>query len=156
MLVAPSFSQNLLNRCKWIDAPITLFTFICLVFEGSDGVVALFNEQPIPPRHEVPKIYTVEDHLEYITDVEARSAAAALLREVEQWKPGLVSLDPVKGGVSMKVKGRVFAYFYPLRKHYMIETYNREDTWARYPIHGEDDLGNPKALMRASLEARMK
>jgi len=31
-LVAPSFSQTLINRCKWIAAPISLFTFSCLKF----------------------------------------------------------------------------------------------------------------------------
>src|SRR5262249_28333686 len=31
VLVAPSFSQTLLNRCKWVDAPVSLFSYACLM-----------------------------------------------------------------------------------------------------------------------------
>src|SRR3990170_2588775 len=44
-LVAPSFSQTLVNRCKWLDLPISLFTFNCLKFEGEADVVPIFTEQ---------------------------------------------------------------------------------------------------------------
>jgi len=32
-LIAPSFSQSLITRCKWIDVPITLFTYKCIKLE---------------------------------------------------------------------------------------------------------------------------
>src|SRR5712692_3655473 len=31
-LVAPSFSQTLVNRCKWLAIPISLYSFHCLKF----------------------------------------------------------------------------------------------------------------------------
>ncbi len=34
-LIAPSFSVSLLNRCKWIDIPISLFTYKCIIVEDS-------------------------------------------------------------------------------------------------------------------------
>src|SRR3972149_6825826 len=48
LLIAPSFSQTLINRCKWVDVPISLFTFSCLKFHGSDEIIPVFMEQEIP------------------------------------------------------------------------------------------------------------
>ena len=31
--IAPTFSISLLNRCKWIDIPVSLFTYKCVTFE---------------------------------------------------------------------------------------------------------------------------
>lgn len=157
-LVAPSFSQTLLNRAKWIDIPLSLFSFTCLRFEGVEDTTPIFTEQsiPTPPGVGVIESHTIEDHLNYITDKDVRSAVTALLDEIKQWSTGHVSLDPLKYAISMRVKGRVFARLHPRRKHYLISTYNKEDTWADYPVHGEDDLENVKALMKASLDARKK
>src|SRR3990172_2030429 len=67
-LVAPSFSQTLINRCKWIDAPISLFTFGCLKFEGAAEIVPIFTEQEIPSPPEPIEVRHLDDHLKYITD----------------------------------------------------------------------------------------
>lgn len=48
-LVAPTFSQTLVNRCKWLDLQISLFTFNCLKFEGEVDVVPIFTEQQVTP-----------------------------------------------------------------------------------------------------------
>ena len=48
-LIAPSFSVALLNRIKWIDIPISLFTFQCIELEGSDReTVPVYNEVTAP------------------------------------------------------------------------------------------------------------
>lgn len=47
-LIAPSFSQSLISRCKWIDVPISLFTYKCIKLEGSDEIIPVFSEQTIP------------------------------------------------------------------------------------------------------------
>src|SRR5271166_8395 len=49
LLIAPTFSQTLVNRCKWLDLPISLFTFNCLKFEGETDVVPVFTEEQVPP-----------------------------------------------------------------------------------------------------------
>ena len=155
-LVAPSFSQGLLNRAKWVDIPISLFTFICLRLEGVDDIIPVFTEQPIPALRDVVEDYTIEDRLNYITDEGVRSTVTALLDEVEQWAQRDVSLDPTKYAISMKVKGKVFAYLHPRRKHYLIGTYNEEDSWTNYSVRSEEDLGKAKARMKARLEAMMQ
>lgn len=53
-LIAPSFSQVLINRCKWIDAPISLFTYTCLKFENAEEITPVFKEQEIPSPPELP------------------------------------------------------------------------------------------------------
>ena len=155
-LISPSFSQTLVNRCKWIDLPISLFTFHCLKFEGDDDLVPIFAEQPIPTPPEVVEVRHLDDHLAYITDLTVRSKVSALLDEIKNWKPGNISLDPIKYAISMKVDGRVFAYFYPRRKHYLLATYNAEEEWTEYSIKEDDDLGKVEPIMRAAMERRVK
>jgi hypothetical protein len=155
-LIAPSFSQILINRCKWVDLPISLFTFICLKFDGEDDLVPIFSEQAIPP----PVIFDgidISGHLNYITDPELRSKASAfLLDEVKGWKPGNISLHAIKYGISMKVNNRVFAYFYPLRKLYRLATYDDQEVWTEYSIKDDDDLARIKPIMQAAMERKIK
>src|SRR3990172_3974597 len=47
-LVAPSFSQALIVRCKWIDVPISLFEYQCIRLEGSTKMIPVFSERSIP------------------------------------------------------------------------------------------------------------
>lgn len=155
-LVAPSFSQTLVNRCKWIDAPISLFTFSCLRVEGTEGILPVFLEQAIPAPQETVEVHTISDQLGYITDAGARALLSGLLDEVKQWAPGRLALDAIKYAVSMKVDGRVFAYAEPRRKHFVVSTNNSEGVWTAYPVRGADDLDAVKPLMRAAMEVRMR
>lgn len=155
-LIAPSFSQTLINRCKWVDLPISLFTYNCLKFDGEEDLIPIFSEQAIPTPPEVIEVAHLDDHLNYITDTDVRSKVSALLDEVRNWKPGNISLDPTKYAVSMKVNGRVFAYLYPRRKHFLLATYNDQEVWSEYIIKDDDDLANIKPIMQAAMERRAK
>jgi hypothetical protein len=155
-LIAPTFSQTLINRCKWIDAPLSMFTYSCLRFDGADEIVPVFSEQAIPSPQEKIEVYKVEAHLSYMTDPALRSRASKLLDEVREWKPGRISIDAIKYSISMKVDGKVFAYFNPRRRHFIIATYNAEDKWTEYPVHGDDDQQNVLMLMRSAMDRRLK
>ena len=155
-LVAPVFSQALINRCKWLDLPISLFTFNCLKCETDPDVVCIFTEQQIPPQPEVVEVPHIEDHLSYITDPTTRTKVTALLEEIKNWKPGNISLDPIKYAISMKVNNRVFAYLHPRRQHYLIGTFDADDEWKEYSIKRDDDLANVKPIIRAAMERRME
>lgn len=155
-LIAPSFSQTLVNRCKWLDLPISLFTFNCLKFDGEDDVVSIFSEQQIPTPLEPVEVFYIDDHLAYITDPAVRTKATSLLDEIKSWKPDNISLDAIKFAVSMKLNGRVFAYLSPRRQHYLIGTYNEEDKWTDYPVKDDEDLANVKPIMKAAMERRMR
>ncbi len=155
-LVAPTFSQTLVNRCKWLDLPISLFTFNCLRFEGEPDVIPIFTEQQITAPPEVVEVAHLDDHLNYITDTAVREKVAALLEEIKNWRPGNISIDPIKYGVSMKVNGRVFAYLWPRRQHYVIGTYDASDEWKEYPVKTEDDLATVKPIAKEAMERRIK
>jgi len=155
-LIAPSFSQTLINRCKWINLPIFLFTFNCLKFDGEEDLVPIFSEQAIPTPPEIIEVTHLDDHLNYITDPQVRSKVSAFLDEIKNWKPGSISLDSIKYAISMKVNGRVFAYFYPRRKHYLLATYNDQEVWTEYIIKDDDDLAKVKPIMQAAMERRVK
>lgn len=153
-LIAPSFSQALVNRCKWIDLPIFLFTFHCLRFEDDDDLVPIFAEHSISTRPEVLEIRTLDEHLGYITDLAVRAKASALLDEINAWRPGSISFSAIKYAISIRVNGRVFAYFYPRRKHYILATYSVDDEWTEYAIKDDDDLANVKPIVQTAMERR--
>ena len=155
-LIAPSFTQTLINRCKWIDVPISLFTFHCLRFDGEEDLVPVFAEQAIPTSPEVVEVTLLKDHLDYITDTQVQSKASALLDEIKNWTPGSISLDPIKDAISMKVNGRVFAYFYARRQRYLLATYNDQDEWTQYSIKCHEDLAKVKPIMKAAMERQVQ
>lgn len=155
-LIAPEFSQTLLNRCKWLDLPISLFTFTCLKFQDEDDIIPVFKEREMPPPAGVVEVPQIEDrnHLGYITDLAVRAKAAALLDEVRNWRPGNVTVDPRKWDISIKINNRVFAYWWAARRHQVIETYGADDEWKKYPIKDDGDLANVKSIMRNAMERR--
>ncbi len=156
LLVAPSFSQTLINRCKWIDAPISLFTYSCIKLDKSDDIIPVFSEQAIPSPPTTIIVRKLDDHLSYITDTEVRANVSRVLERIKQLRPGQISMDALTDAISMKVSGRVFAYLYPRRRHYLITTYNADDKWTDYPIHGEDDLVDVLQLVTHSIEHRAR
>lgn len=105
---------------------------------------------------EIVEVTHLDDHLNYITDTGVRAKVTALLDEIKTWKPGNISVDAVKNAISIKINGRVFAYLYPRRKHYILATFDTEDEWKEFAIKGDDDLDNVKPSMRAAMERRMK
>ena len=156
LLVAPSFSQTLVNRCTWIDIPISLFTFHCLKFENDEDLVPIFAEHPITTPPEVVEVTPLADHLGYITDLQVRNKALALMDEIKNWKIGNIAVDSVKSGISLKVNNHVFGYFYPRRQYYMLCTYDAEEVWTAYSIKLDEDLVNVKPIMMASMERKAK
>lgn len=156
LLIAPSFSQTLINRCKWIDAPISLFTYSCIRLDKSDNIIPVFSEQSIPSPLESPVVHKLDDHLSYITDVDVRARVSQVLDQNNQLKSDHITMDALKYAISMKVDGRVFAYLHSRRKHYVISTYNAEDKWTDYPIKSEDDLVLVLQLIAVAVDRRSR
>ncbi|HEX8000880.1 MAG TPA: hypothetical protein VF528_21035 [Pyrinomonadaceae bacterium] len=155
-LVAPSFSQSLINRCKWIDIPISLFSYQCIRLDSSAEVIPVFSEQTIPSPPEVLETYSIDDRLAYITDSQARATARDLLDEIVAWDTNKILVEPIKFAISLKVSGRLFAYLSPRRKHFVIETYNQEGRWTGYSVQSSDDLDIAKELMRHNFSRFLK
>ncbi len=156
LLIAPSFSQTLVNRCKWIEIPISLFTFHCLKFERDEDLVPIFAEYLIPEPPIAPEVTSIVDHLGYITDTTVRAKVSSLLDEIKNWKTGNISIDATKNAISMRANGRVFAALYPPRQHYVIDTLDDDAKFKSYPVKSDDDLVNVKTIMKKAMERRMK
>jgi hypothetical protein len=155
-LIAPSFSQTLVNRCKWLDLPISLFAFDCLQFEGDELPTPVYKELEIPPQPEAIELPSQSDILAYITDAVVRQNVAALMEEVKTWNPGSISQDPIQNAVSIKVNGRVFARLSPRHQHYLLGTFDAEEKWKEFPIKTDADLANVKPVARDAMERRAR
>ncbi len=157
LLIAPSFSQTLLTRCKWIDAKISLFTYSCLQFkEKIEGIVPVFVEQSIPSAQEAPVVHTKDNRLSYITDPAARARASSTIENIKNTWQGRTTADPTKDDISLKVDNRVVAYLCPRRKNFLIYTYNKEDHWSPYPVSNDEDLDIPMNLIRDYVDRKGK
>jgi len=157
MLIAPSFSQTLINRCKWIDAKISLFMFKCIKFEGSDEIVPVFSEIDIPPRPApIEEKYTIPRHAQYIKSSEVRKILDSLIADLPNWKKDKILIEPIKYSISVKVGGKVFMYLSPRRDKFLVETYNPEGKWVGYSVNSSDDLNGILDIMKGSMEKKSK
>lgn len=156
LLIAPSFSQTLINRCKWIDASISLFTYSCLRLDGQQALLPVFNEQAIPSPQEAPVVHKEEDRLSYVTDATAKARAASVLEWLRATWGTRAAVDPIKYAISLKVDNKVVAYLGPRRKSFMITTYSSDDRWTPYAINGDDELEAAKRLIQDYVARRLQ
>ena len=152
ILIAPSFSISLISRCKWIDIPISLFTFKAIKLENGKEIIPVFAETTIPSTHEILESYSLDDRLKYITDNDSRNNAKNLLKDIQDWDKTNILIEPTKYDISLKSSGRVFAYLSPRRQFYVIYTYDTEKKWTGYPIKDKKDLENAIQLMKMNIE----
>ncbi len=151
-LVAPSFSVSLLNRCKWIDIPISLFTYKCITFEDSKEIIPVFSEVTVPSIPEAVETYDLKDRLEYITSLDIRKIANDLIEEIKNWDAANILIEPTKYDISAKASGRVFTYISPRRKHFIVYVRNDEGKWMSFPINQKEDLEVVKGLLKTSID----
>ena len=152
-LIAPSFSLTLLNRIKWINIPISLFTFQCIEFGDAKGeIVPVYKEITAPSVPERVEAYSLDDRYSYITDTKIRGLARRVVAEIQEWDPERVLVEPTKYDISIKVSGRVVAYVGPRRKHFVLSTYDAEGKWTAHPINSESDLEPVIPLVQANFD----
>ena len=152
-LIAPGFSVSLLNRCKWIDVPLSLFTFQCIAFEDDPkDIIPIFKEITIPSMPTKVEVYTLDQRLNYITDSKVRQTVEDFLKEIKEWDADNILIEPTKYDISIKVSGRVFLYLGPRRKHFIIYTYDNENKWTGFPIQQDEDLEEVKILLKGNYE----
>lgn len=154
-LIAPSFSQTLISRCKWIDANISLFIHKMIKFDDSEDIVPVFSEIVIPTRPElIVEKYTIEDRLAYITNFEIKRVAEEFLKQLQEWKKDKILIEPIKYAISIKVGGRVFMYLSPRRNAFVVETYNTEGKWTGFSVNSKEDLAGLLDLLKTNMEKR--
>jgi len=152
-LIAPTFSVTLLNRIKWINIPVSLFTFQCIEFDDAKGeVVPVYKELTPPALPEKVEAYSLEDRYNYIIDKRLRKLAREYVEEVHALDPELVLVEPTKYDISIKVAGRLVAYVSPRRQHFMVYTNDEEGKWTGHPINSVSDLEVVSPLVRANFD----
>jgi len=157
MLIAPGFSQTLTNRCRWIDANISLYTYKCIKFDGSDEVIPIITETSIPTPPEPPrKIYNFEDRLGYITNQEIRGILSSLLSDLPNWGKDTILIEPIRYAISVKMGGKVFMHLSLRRDNFLVETHSAEGKWTSYPVNSREDLEMLMALMKSNMENKRK
>lgn len=134
LLIAPSFSPRLLNRCRWIDIPISLFTFVCIKVSDCNKIIPIFKEIDIPPRPEVMDSYSLEDRYNYVKDLKVREELKNFIKEIANWDSDKnISITPTKYDISVKAFGKVIAYICPRRSHFTVYVPN-QGSWLTYQV----------------------
>ncbi len=156
MLIAPSFSISFLERCKWLSIPTFLYTFQCVKIEGDNDIIPIFAEVNPPTMIKPPAPrQTADQVLEYITDLDMRGMASALLDEIKSWDEENIAIDPIQYYISLKFKGKVFAYLGPRRRFFGLEVFNPDSNWPWITVHAENkdiELENVRKMLKTSIE----
>lgn len=162
-LVAPSFSQTLLNRCKWIDEEvrISLFSYKYIISKATEEDTIVFLESEIPPRPKREEEYSISKLLNYIKDDSVKESAERFLKEVESWNPKAVEVAPRKNKVVINISGsriaKKVAEVWPGRKYWDVDVLDlKEEKWQGFRIP-EEDYDAPISLLKSSfIEAGVK
>lgn len=153
-LIAPSFSIATLNRLKWINLPISLFTFQCILLDGEKNITPVYSEVTIPSTPVEIEEHTIDDRLNYITDTKVKKMLVELLDEIRSWDVNNISIDAIKYELSLKYKGTLISYIGPRRKHFIVYTNSREGDWTGYPIYTKGDIPKIIELLKLNIESK--
>lgn len=159
MLIAPDFPEALVRRCKWISdqVRISLFRYQRLILSDkkSETMVYVPVEIPKPPAS-VQEQISLEKHLAYIKDGNVRKLAQQFLDVVQGWDSKSVTLDVRQWGSSLRIGGRVFAYWEPRRAAIRISTLDlsKPGDWECLNVENEDALNTILAVTQKAFEAK--
>lgn len=142
ILIAPEFSQLLINRCKWLKVKIDLYRYRYLdIKKGEESVGNIVDFIPVEVSSipEPEEVWSKEDILNYITLQELKEAAKSYMKEIESWYG--VRGDIIQGAISYKIGPNTFAYFHPLRSGFRINGYLSGREWQSIAlVYDKDDL----------------
>ena len=150
-LIAPSFSVTLLNRIKWIDIPVSLFTLQCIELEDAKGqALPVYKEITAPGAPEQVEAYSIDERYDYITNPDVRRLAKELVAEIEGWDTKRVLAEAIKNDISIKVSGRVLAYLAPRRQFFLVYTDDADGVWTWLRVDGDSDIEDVKVVLKAN------
>jgi hypothetical protein len=154
MLIAPSFSQTMTNRCRWIDTNISLYTYKCIKFNDSDEVIPIFSETsiPTPLEYSTEERDSFEDQLGYLTNRELRGILTSLLSDLPPCGKDTLLIEPIKYAISVKKGGKVFMHLALRRDNFFVETHSAEGKWTGYQVNSREDLETLMPLMKSNME----
>ncbi len=156
-LIAPSFSQTLLNRCKWIDKEIkiSLFSYKYIVSKDTKKDTVVFMEAEIPTRPKREEEIDISKLLKYITDDVARESADRFFKEVQSWNPKAIEIRLRSGWAAIYASGDVvkkIVEWWPARKHWVVNVLDLEEgKWQTLRLHTKEDYNEVISLVKTNL-----
>ena len=136
ILVAKSYSPAVLAAARYVNVPLTLYTYAYLAMGDMAGLYLTEVDMP-PPREFARERLSVDQHVDYITDATSNQTC----REVLDW---LLSLDPaqirargLKYRISVKYKGNNLVDVQTRRNFFRISW--RPD-WKPHQVAAPDDF----------------
>lgn len=131
MLIAPSFSPIMINRCRWLNPniKISLFVFQYISFPDIQEDTLVFIPQEISVRPTIlKKAPELNELLTYIKKEDIRQLAKGFLDEIKNLLKE-ITIDPLQWGKSVKYKGSVLFYWEPRQEFIRISTNNGDGEW---------------------------
>jgi hypothetical protein len=151
-LVAPGFSAALQNRIKWLDVPVSLFTYQCIRIQDAIGeIIPVFKEITSSEIPEQLQIYDLGESYAPITEGD-RILAQAVVGKIHDWDKARIVLEPTEYDISVKISGRVLCYVGPRKNTFMIYTNDSDGRWRGYPVHNPKDMQEVLQLLRTNYD----
>ena len=140
MLIAPSFTPVMINRCRWLnpDIQVSLFVYQYIKFEQQKEDTLVFIPLEIAVRPTMlKKSPDLSELLGYIKDETARAMAKRFLDEVKELSSE-ITVDPIQWGRSIKFRGSLLCYWEPRQAFIRISTTNDDGEWKGTNISTEE------------------
>lgn len=155
MLIAPSFSHRLINRCKWLseDIQTDLLLYQKIHFRDTKEETIVYMPVNIPrkPGIEV-EIPSQEQLIAMIRNTANQKLATHLLTSIKGWDTR-INFDRKTWGISIKYKNKVIAYWEPRKSGYQrIGARDDEGEWVNLNLKEKDDLARVLELVKANYE----
>jgi len=135
LLIAGSFSPTVLAAARYVDVPLTLYTYTYLGLGDKQGLY-LMEVGISPPREFKRRRLSVDEHVAYITDDVANQACRQIIEWLKQLDPAIETRG-LKYRISVKYKGNNFVDIHTRRGYFYIRW--RPD-WKGQKIASPDDF----------------
>ena len=158
MLIAPSFSPVMINRCRWLnpDIQVSLFVYQYIRFEQPEQDTLVFIPQEISAKPTIlKKSPDLSELLGYIKDDTARALAKRFLQEVKNLSSD-ISVDSLQWGKSIKFRGSVLCYWEPRQAFIRISVTNDDGEWEGTNISTEDKYEDLVDQVKRNIERYKK
>jgi hypothetical protein len=158
MLIAPSFTPVMINRCRWLnpDIQVSLFVYQYIKFDKQEENKLVFIPQEIAVRPTIlEKSPDLSELLGYIKEETARALAKRFLDEITDLSSE-ITVDPLQWGKSIKFRGSVLCYWEPRQDFIRISTTNDDGEWVGTNISTEKMYTDLVVQVKRNLERYKK
>ncbi len=158
MLIAPSFSPIMINRCRWLnpDIQVSLFVYQYLSFSNNKEDTLVFIPQEVSVQPSVlRKAPELTELLTYIKNESVRQLAKRLLDEAKSLTKE-ITVDPLQWGKSVKYKNSVLFYWEPRQAFIRITTQKEDGNWTGFNIENEDEYSSVMDQIKNNIKNRDK